>query len=157
MTIMSPSLSASEAPQTLGPFAAFSADITKNSFYHSSKVPGINRMSAAFSLAQWIPQNPPNSHNDQVSQSVAVLDVWLALLLILPPPINVYYLYCSICKYWCRTEVWLAAPVQLLSHEKEKCVHAWLVLQLLVLLIDNCIELALNHPDQPVHKVTTAT
>ncbi len=86
MTIMSPSLSASEAPQTLGQFAAFSADITKNSFYHSSKVPGINRMSAAFSLAQWIPQNPPNSHNDQVSQSVAVLDVWLALLLILPPP-----------------------------------------------------------------------
>ena len=30
--------------------------------------------------------NSPKSHNDQVSQSMAVVDVWLALLLILPPP-----------------------------------------------------------------------
>lgn len=65
---------------------SISADTTKNSFYQSNKVPGINRMNTAFSLTQWIPPNQPNSHNDQVSQSMAVVDVWLALLLILPPP-----------------------------------------------------------------------
>lgn len=35
---------------------SISADITKNSFHQWSKVPGINRMSTAFSLTQWIPQ-----------------------------------------------------------------------------------------------------
>lgn len=64
-----------------------SAFIANNSFYQSSKVATTDRMdNSIFSYTMGFPWTPSNLHNDWVFESVAGVDVWLALLLIVPPP-----------------------------------------------------------------------